>query len=59
MNVIGLFDQAKDLPEAVKDYIRTINKKLDLIKQLAGQLDNTRPTPFFEFFESALNQLSE
>jgi hypothetical protein len=46
--------QAKDLPEAVKDYITNINKNLDLLNQISHRLD--RPDPLFT---TALTQFSE
>jgi hypothetical protein len=48
------FDQAKDLPETMKDYIKNIESHLAMIKQLADQLDGSN-----HLFTASLKQLPE
>ena len=56
MNVraIGSFDQANDLPKAVKDYTTNIEKHLVLIKQIADNFDGSD-----RLFTASLRELPE
>ena len=56
VQVIGSFDQANDLPKAVKDYTANIEKNLALIKQIADQLDGSDRD---RLFTASLRELPE